>query len=95
MNNMDTITKIADHAAGQSDRWMFVVILAVFLIFLGVIWRWMVADREKVAKRLTEITDRHIEQSSKLSEVVANNTHALREVSSVVLLCRSKINKQE
>ena len=51
------------------------------------IWRWMVADREKLATRLTDVTDRHIESVEKMSEVVVNNTHAMNEVRNVMQMC--------
>ena len=77
-NTMGTLIQAADHAAMQSDRWLFVALLLVFLSGGVVLWRWMVADREAVGKRLTDITDRHIAAGERLAEVVANNTVALK-----------------
>lgn len=70
----------ADFAAGKTDRWLFLASLIVLLIFIGIAWRWIIADREKVSMRLTAMTDRHIEVTEKLAEVVANNTAVLNEV---------------
>jgi hypothetical protein len=50
----------------------------------------MVADREKLASRLTEITDKHIESTQQLATVVANNTTALQEVKDCMRACKSK-----
>lgn len=90
-------TPIIDHAAQQSDRWLFIAAIVVILLIGLLIWRWIVADREKIAKRLTEITDKHIEAQQKLAEVVANNTAALHridqvmsETSEVLHFCRNK-----
>lgn len=80
--------RVADQAAQKSDRWLFVSLLLVLLLAGLWVWRWMIADREKLAGRLTAITDRHIESSEKLGEVIANNTAALREVRQVIEFCR-------
>jgi hypothetical protein len=74
---MNDLTKLADHAAEQSDRWMFAAIFILFVLALGVAWRWMINDREKVSTRLTQVTDRHISAMERFSEVVATNTAAL------------------
>jgi hypothetical protein len=92
---MNELKHTADYVAAQSDRWMFVALLIIGLLVCIALWRWMVADREITAKRLTEVTDRHIAQSERLAEVVANNTAALhesnavhREVKTIIELCR-------
>ena len=77
---MSDIVSIADHAAQETDRWLFICAVVLLIAFALIIWRWIVADRDKLSNRLTEITDRHIESSERLAEVVANNTNALREV---------------
>jgi hypothetical protein len=69
---------ITEHAARQSDRWMFVACLVIMLAGILMLWRWFTNDRADVARRLTEITDRHIEAGQHLSQVVTNNTEALR-----------------
>ncbi len=76
----EALKETIDHAAKENDRWLFVALLVILLIFIGFIWRWMTADREKISNRLTQMTDRHIEVTEKLSEVVANNTAVLHEV---------------
>jgi hypothetical protein len=86
----DEILKVADHAAVQTDRWMLVVVLLAMLAAVVFIWRWMVNDRDKLGRRLTEITDRHIAMGEKMTEVVTNNTEALKEVRAVVNYCRNR-----
>jgi hypothetical protein len=81
---MSEVERIVDHAAAQNDRWLFLALLVLTIIGTVFFWRWLTGDREKVANRLTEITDRHIASQEKLSEVVANNTSALREVQGVM-----------
>jgi HAMP domain-containing protein len=80
MTNMNEIIQAADYASQKSDRWLFIVMLVILLIFAVFVWRWLISDREKIGKRLTEVTDRHITVTEKLSEVVANNTAVLQEV---------------
>ena len=87
---MNEIKPIADYAAQQSDRWLFIAALLVLVVFVLIIWRWIVADRDKLGARLTVITDRHIEAVEKMGEVVANNTTALNEVKEVMAYCRFK-----
>ncbi len=71
---------LIDHAAKENDRWLFIALLVIVILAAGIVWRWMVADREKISKRLTEMTDRHIGVTEKVTEVVANNTAVLHEV---------------
>jgi len=85
----DAINAI-DHAADKSDRWLFIAAIVLLVFFAVLVWRWMANDREKIADRLTAITDRHIQSQEKLVEVVTNNTHALREVKDVMGFCKMK-----
>ena len=88
--DMNEIANLTDHAAQQSDRWLFIAALVVLILFSLVIWRWIVADRDKLGSRLTEITDRHITAVEKMTEVVTNNTLALNEVKGAMHACRYK-----
>lgn len=78
---------IADHAAAQSDRWLFIALLLVLGSVVAFIWRFMVAERSAMTKRLEDITDRHIASQEKLSAVVSNNTSALNEVKLALSNC--------
>lgn len=75
----DTLNAI-DRAANADDHWLFVAMLVLLILAAIMVWRWMVSDREKISVRLTEMTDRHITVTEKLSEVVANNTAVLHDV---------------
>jgi hypothetical protein len=88
-NNMTDLTNLTDHAAQQNYQWMFVALFILILIFVIVIWRWVIADREKLTSRLTEMTDRYITATEKMTEVVANNTIAMKEVREVMAVCRN------
>lgn len=87
---MNDIVALTNHAASQSDRWLFICSLIILGLFALLIWRWIVRDRDKLANRLTEITDKHIVMCEKLSEVVANNTTVMREATDIMNRCRDK-----
>ena len=53
---------IADHAAAQSDRWLFLALLIVVGLCAAFIWRWIVGDRQTIAARLEAVTDRQLKQ---------------------------------
>jgi peptidoglycan/LPS O-acetylase OafA/YrhL len=91
---MNEIANIADHAAQQSDRWLFIATLLLLMGFAILIWRWVIADREKLSKRLTEMTDKHITATEQMAVVVANNTTALHEVKEVMAACRYRQAQQ-
>ena len=77
---IDDVLKLADHASQQNAMWLFVAALLVLGVFIIVVWRWMVSDREKLGSRLTEITDRHITSCENLGKVVEANTAVLQRV---------------
>lgn len=97
---MNDVKEIINQAATKDDRWLFVALLVIVLLAVVGLWRWLTSDRDKVATRLTEITDRHISQSEHLSTVVTNNTlalqqntEALRRVELVMDHCKLTIQK--
>lgn len=77
---MNEVINQINEAAEKSDRWLFIACLVVLGLVGIFIWRWIVSDREKLSKRLTEMTDRHIATTEKVIEVVANNTAVLNRV---------------
>lgn len=89
-NDMTDLLRVTDHAAQQSDRWLFLACLGVMFAGMFLFWRWIVADREKLANRLTAITDRHIQTAEKLAEVVTNNTTALNEFRKTAERCSTR-----
>jgi hypothetical protein len=67
----------------------------ILLIGFGlVVWRWIVADREKLGNRLTEITDKYIQMGERMTEVVTNNTNAFREVKEVMSDCAEELKRK-
>lgn len=65
--------QIADHAARQSDRWLFLATLLVCGIGAGVTIRWLVTTFAALTRDL--------------SAVIQANTDALKEVRAVVSNC--------
>jgi len=95
--NPEIITKLADHAAAQSDRWLFVALLVILLVICFLFLRWLVEDRKSIANRLADITDRHIAQTEALTgavegtkEVVRNNTAMMEKVKEEIRWCRGR-----
>lgn len=88
MTNAVDLLGITEHASRQSDRWLFIAALVIMLSGILMLWRWFTSDRAEVARRLTDITDRHIAAGEHMSQVVANNTEALRRVECAVSGCR-------
>lgn len=86
---MNDALKIADHAAQQSDRWLFLAALIVIALGSIAVWRFIVADRKTLSDRLEEITERHMKTLENLATLTANNTRALEEVSRVIQGCHA------
>lgn len=82
------IEPLADHAAEQSDRWLFIALLLIVGSVIVFLWRWIVSDRAATSRRLESMTDRHIAAQDRLVEVVTNNTTALHEVREILVSCR-------
>ena len=87
---MNDIVTVADHASQQNDRWLFTVMFILVVIALIVVWRWIISDRNALASRLTEMTDRHIASVETMTEVVANNTAALKQVIEATAFCKQR-----
>ncbi len=99
---MNEVVTITDHAARQSDRWLFIAILVILLIASVVFWRWIIKDRDKLGARLTDVTDRHIDAHQKLievvarnNEVVAQNTRVLFDVNATLTYCKTRNQNQQ
>ena len=67
---------LIDHAAQQSDRWLFLAVLALGGLSGMWLFRWLVG--------------RYTELSSRLAAVIEANTEALREMKDVANGCRRK-----
>ena len=46
------VTDAADYASAQSDRWLFIVLLIVFLLAIGWMARWFMARNDALQARV-------------------------------------------
>jgi ABC-type nickel/cobalt efflux system permease component RcnA len=79
-NTMSDLVDLTNHAAQQSDRWLFIALLVLAGVAILGLWRWMVSDRKRILDRLDAMTDRHIVASELAAKVIAGNTHAMHGV---------------
>ena len=90
---MNETVNMIDKAAGQSDRWLLIAVLVLMIFGVLMIWRWIIADRDKMSTRLTQVTDRHIDAMEKFSEVVATNTSVVETNSLVMQQVKETISR--
>ncbi len=88
---MNEIANMTDKIAKENDRWLMVALLIVCAIIVVVVWRFLVADREKLSKRLTEVTDRHIAVCEKVADVVATNTAVVHANTNLLVRVEKKL----
>jgi hypothetical protein len=91
-NTVNTVTQIADHAAMQSDRWLFLASLIVGLLGAVAIARWIVADRNRVVTSLENNQIQLVKIVEKVTDVVSTNTSALNRVSEEIRFCAGRGN---
>ena len=70
----DTLIPAVNHAAAQSDRWLFLACLVIMGIGGVAAVRWLVGEFRAL--------------TTKMASVVESNTDALNEVRSVIDRCR-------
>jgi cob(I)alamin adenosyltransferase len=79
-NAVDTLGQIADHAAQQSDRWMFVAMFLLSLTASVAVARYWMRDRERLVISLSEAHTRALAQTEELVKVVTANTDAMHDL---------------
>lgn len=99
---IEGIIKAADHAAQQSDRWLFMVMLILFIVSVAFIIKWFIHSHSQLGNRLTDMTDRHIASMEKLGEIVAetkgviqSNTEAMKDLKAVTSDCHAMSSLRE
>lgn len=79
---IDQVKEIADYAALQSDRWLFLAMLVVFLVAMYFTIRWgmaQLAARDGRIDALSKEFNTHLMTSVKeLSAVISHNTDVIR-----------------
>jgi hypothetical protein len=74
------VMEIVNHAASQSDRWLFVALLVVFILGVIATARYVIRDRDRLIESLGRLHDRSDNLTREVSQVVATNTAALNEM---------------
>ena len=90
--NMDTLARLADHAAVQSDRWLFVCLLIVVLAAIWLVARYVMRDRDRLVDTLNVNQNELVKLVEQVSGVVATNTAALTRVSDEIRFCSGRAN---
>jgi hypothetical protein len=96
MSNMTTtdLARLADHAAGMNDRWLFLFALAVLGSVALLVARYWVKQYERLQSEhhevLASLMGRQMETQAELARVVAANSEALRAVSQEVRWCKER-----
>lgn len=82
------LIKTATYASQQSDRWLFIAMLIIFLLAIGAITRWGMQELAKRDLKIAELSkeinglwqnhsERAIEHSEKLAELVTSNSQVI------------------
>ncbi len=85
----DVVIKAADYASRQSDRWLFIALLIVFLLAMGMLTKWGMKQLEQRDLRINELgnelgkvreehADQMVAQADKFAQIIAENTIAVR-----------------
>lgn len=81
----DQLTKVADYASVQSDRWLFIALLIVFLIAIALLTKWGMSQLDKrdvkidaLQKELGEVRKEQsalaLNHAERFATIIANNT---------------------
>lgn len=85
---LETATKVIDHAAQQDMRWWVLALLVVVGLTLRVLARYWTGRYDKLSDRLDRVQDErthYLEQNgAKLVETIADNAAAMREFSHAI-----------
>jgi hypothetical protein len=73
MTNMNDLVSVTNHAAGQSDRWLFIATLLVLGVFAVGVMRYFVRQHERLIADHREARDAY---QSSLSEMVSEQSAA-------------------
>ena len=91
---MNEAMRVADVAAGASDRWLFVFALCALGVVMMVVARYFVAQHERLQIEhhavMTQLMGDQVTRQEELTRVVAANTEALRAVASELRWCKER-----
>lgn len=81
IHTVQGVLDVANYAAGQSDRWMFVAMLIIFILSVAWMVKYFTQQLDKANSRLTEISDKF---SASLIETSKETVAALKETAVVL-----------
>jgi Ca2+/H+ antiporter len=81
---MKEMVPILDHAAQQSDRWMFIALLAIGLLAMWMLARYFARQHDVLSAKLDE-TNKYVRETvtnlvAKTNTALEANTAAFREI---------------
>lgn len=95
---LDAVTKAADHAAAQNDRWLMVFLGAVVLVGAYFLIKWFIRTYEALAKGHETMMQQIIQQQQKtiseLAAVLTKNSEALSKNTEALDGCRDALQVQ-
>jgi phosphotransferase system glucose/maltose/N-acetylglucosamine-specific IIC component len=78
--SVEDVSKVVTYASNQSDRWLFIAVLVVLLMFAGMVIRWLVTQmREQRASHEAQQKE-SMEQFKQVVVVLHDATEVLRDV---------------
>src|SRR3954471_24515956 len=85
---IESATKLIDHAAAQDMRWWFLGLLVVGGVSLWVVARYWADRHDRMTERLDKVQDSQTsylkDSNARLVEVVADNSAAMKAFSQTV-----------
>lgn len=93
MTNALPMIELANHAAAQSDRWLFVALLIVTLGAVALAARYMIRDRDRLIDTLGQHSERGLAMAKEVSAVVATNTATLERVADEIRFCAGRTGR--
>jgi type VI protein secretion system component VasK len=88
-NAVPNLVPLLDHAASQSDRWLFIAALALLLVFTWLVIRWLVNRTDLQNEALLQIAEQQNETAQHLAVVIAQNTEVINDCKTELKLARA------
>ena len=80
----EDILNLTNHAAGQSDRWMFVALLVIGLISIGILFKYFTGRLDSLQTRMDKQTEDFVRHLQTANTEMLEIIHSAKEVISRV-----------
>jgi len=94
----DDLLSFANHASAQNDRWLFVCLLLICLVFAWVLFRYLIRQIDQLRSRMDEQSAEfvaHLKQANKeMLEVVATSAKTIAQNSAIMERVERKLDHQ-